>query len=147
MYIRIFLQCTDPWTLKTWLLQSIDSNLCGFLTIFPCFFFFFSFTATISMSVYQGNSLNHLQHASICEFNIVGTLAISQAGPVQNFVAALDSATNSLWPLRYCSHFHISPSLKLFIIVSTYYNLCCLHVAKIIQYGHYYQLFLYYRVN
>lgn len=134
----------DFWRINTWLLYGIDSTLCGFLTIFPCLFFIHCHYQNVYV---PGNSLNHLQHASICESNIVGTLAISQAGPVQNFFAALGSATDSFPPLSYCSQFHISPSLKLFIIVSTYYNLCCLHVANIIQYGHYYQLFFYCWVN
>lgn len=120
------------------LLHGIDSTLCGFLTLFPCLF---SIHCHYQNVYVPGNTLNCFQLPSICKFNIVGTLAISQPGPVHNFLAALGSATDSFPPLRYYSQFHISPSLELFIIVCTYYNLCSLHVAKTTQYGHYYRLF------
>jgi hypothetical protein len=122
---------TDFWRINTWLLHGIDSTLMWIFDSFSLSFFHSlplsdclctrelpeSFSACIHLWIqYSCNTCHFTGRAS------------------SEFFATLGSATNSFPPLRYCSQFHISP-------LRTYYSLCSLHVANIIKYGHYYQLF------
>lgn len=129
----------DFWRINTWLLCDIVSNLHGFFTIFPHLVFG---SLPLSECCLCNVELPQSFSAYICLWMQYDwyTCRIT-ARAISEFFCCPGQC------YKFCPTTKVLQSVSYFPIVETFHywkyllQLFSLHVAKIIQYGHYYQLF------